>query len=306
MRQRLCGIIAFASLLTWTAGACDTAGVSYVYMAIDSAGAQHRQVFYTDSNGIYCIAKFSSGRTDATLDFTVRQTHTYPWCGALNNPTGNGPVAHPIFGVGEQTPGKGVETAVAEELLPNGIQFDITCPPPPSGLCVPNLPSTGFCDVSKVQKEQAGTCPTSSVGEGPDSCGPGFTCCESLVETVGGSGGSSSPVSDAPYPAGSYVCEVDLDGVEVGETEFQIEYPPGVAPAICPEAPPISGIPCYNWVPEGAQCPGFNASETCGCGVSGIWNCCDITTYKASTKCPSGESYACPSAGGSWACITNP
>ncbi len=284
MRSRLGGLFLFALVLTWAAGACNTAGVSYVYMAIDSGGAQHRDVFYTDSTAIYCIAKFSSARQDATLDFVFRQTAVFPWCAALDHPTEQDTTPtdlYNIFALGEQTPGVGTETVVAEELLPNGTPTAVTC----NGYIAANLPSGNICGASG-NGCGSGASPCTGEGisyasEGPDSAGPGFTCCATLIT---GETTTAMAPSVIPYPAGVYTCTVSLDGNVAGVTTFTIEYPSypnsscpaaevdGV-PCFCPSPPPVDGIPCYNWVPKGAVCPSNTPTINCTCNDCGVWSC---------------------------------
>jgi len=263
--------VAFGALLACVTNGCSTAGVSTVYMANDSGGLQHRQVFYTDSNAIYCITKFSSGRPDATLDFTIFQKSTYPWCGgATPSAVPNAPVVDettgikgpPIFAVGEQVPGVGVETVVGAEIEPNGITVNINC----SGYCMQNVAASHQSLCSSVPTASV-SCRNTFVSEGADSCGPGLTCCETTVATTAPPTGVQ--LASVPYPAGEYTCQVALDGVVVGSSDFSILYPvPG-----CPVPPPITGVPCYDWFPKGSQCPSYEAGETCTCEDSGAWDC---------------------------------
>jgi len=280
MRPRIGGLLLFASALTLAGSSCTTAGVSYVYMAIDGGGVQHRQIFYTDSSAIYCIAKFSSARADATLDFTIRQVGTYPWCAAVTDPTkivfnADGPE---IFAIAEQTPGAGVETPVAAEILPSGTAISLPC----NGYITPNLPSGNICKGGSLS--ESGTCVgegTTYVSEGPNSGAPGYTCCASVI--VSATTTTTAAPSTIPYPAGEYTCTVALDGVEAGSSTFYIEYPPALnscptptidgKPCFCPTQPPVTGIPCYNWVPLGAVCPADDPKQICTCEMSGVWNC---------------------------------
>jgi hypothetical protein len=268
MRLRLGGLLLFALVASWAMTACATAGVSAIYMSIDSAGAQRRTTFYTDTNSIYCTTKFSSARVDATLDFTISQKAIYQW----NDGKLNAKLVHPVFAVGEQTPGVGTETVVAELIPPTGLAVSASC----SGRAVPNLPTGGnTCDA--VTNETAGQCPMSYSSLGYDSAGPGFTCClpppSSTVTT--------EPAPAIPYPAGEYACDVSLDGVFQGETIFFIDFPPpasaplpgGGSSVNCPVPPPISGVPCYNWVPCDSRCPGFDPGELCTCEPAGLWSC---------------------------------
>jgi hypothetical protein len=289
MRARLGGILAFASILTGAVGACKTAGVSAVYMAIDSAGAQRRDIFFTDSSAIYCIAKVSSATQDATIDFTVLQTAVYPWCSALANPgvpESQKTYIQPVFAVGEETPGVGVENVVAGSLLSSGVTIQTNC----VGYCAMNLPSTTLCDHADgggSAAEVAASCEDGYNSLGANSCGMGLTCCEPKNPTTG-STASSSAATAVPYPAGQYICVVYLNGVDVGETSFTIEYPAGnedpslggagcgnvpSSSCYCPVPPPVDGIPCYGWVPEGAECPGYVGGTTCKCMPTGNWSC---------------------------------
>jgi len=236
MRLRLRGLALAATIVAAVCGGCKFAGVSTVYMAIDSGGAQRRGLFYTDSVSVYCIAKFSSAKQDATVDFTVRQTHG----------PNQSPPLHPIFSVYETVPGPGTESVVAFQIPPNGIEVQIMC----SGVCLQN--GVG--------------CPSGYNNEGPDSCGVGAECCFNLFAQAG------SQPTVLPYPVGDYECDVSLDGELVGTTPFSIEYPPLVNGMICPVTPPMNSIVCADLVPKGAKCQGFNAAEICTCDGA-AWDC---------------------------------
>jgi hypothetical protein len=288
MRPRIGGLVLFASALAWigsAASGCNTAGVSYVYMAIDGAGTQHRQTFYTDSSAIYCIAKFSSARADATLDFTIRQTATFPWCSYLakgqerlqdsTDPAGD------IFAVGEQVPGVSDEAVVSEEILPIGMSPAVPC----AGYFVPNQLPAGVCDQGGAGTAAGGlegACEVGDIPQGANSAGSGYTCCVSTLAST-----TTSSPSILPYPPGVYTCTVSLDGVVAGVTNFTIEfpgYPLSTCPSMtlevnktpvtcyCPTAPPVTGVSCYNWVPLNAACPGEDPTTVCTCTEMG-WVC---------------------------------
>lgn len=57
-----------------TLTACDTAGFKRSYMALDSQGERRRDVFFTDTEGIFCVAELASGVDDVTVraDFEQR------------------------------------------------------------------------------------------------------------------------------------------------------------------------------------------------------------------------------------------
>jgi hypothetical protein len=68
------------------------------YMALDGEGARKREVFFTDSEQIWCIAEMQSGKTGVTVNATVRATQ-------LDGVDGNYVVA-----LGEQVPQTGKST----------------------------------------------------------------------------------------------------------------------------------------------------------------------------------------------------
>jgi hypothetical protein len=262
MRFSIRGSILFAITAASTWSACATSGVSGVYMANDGGGLQHRDVFYTDSDDIFCIAKFSAGNPDSTLDFTILQNGVYPWCGKSSQLTPNTPR---VFAVGEQVPGVSVESVVAEEINPEGEMIDINC----NGYCTMNGSSGSLCEHSP---DLPGSCQPGYVAEEADSCGPGATCCrEDDVVAMQ----MAQPVQQLPYPAGSYTCVVQLDGVEVGSAAFSIVYPGNgpIPEANCPVPPPVTGVPCYDWFPEGSTCPGYVPNTSCLCLDTGSWSC---------------------------------
>jgi hypothetical protein len=260
MRFRIGGILAFAILAPAVASSCATSGVSGVYMANDSGGLQHRNVFYSDSADIYCIAKFSAGNPDSTLDFTIVQTGVYPWCGNTSALDTTPSHLHPIFAVGEQVPGVGVETVVAQEILPEGVKIEFNC----NGYCTQN--SAGGKSLCDGPPEFAGSCDPDYSALGPNTCGPGATCC---LTDVPGNMQMGSSAQQLPYPVGTYTCVVQLDGVQVGTSEFTIIYPE----TLCPVPPPITGVPCYQWFPEGSTCPSDIPGQCCKCEQDGAWEC---------------------------------
>jgi hypothetical protein len=264
MRLRLGGVLLFVLLASWTMSACATAGISTIYMSIDSAGAQRRNVFYTDSLQIFCVVKYSAARQDATLDFTIHQKYALDWGNPTHQDTVN---IHQDFANAEVTPGPGVEAPTSVLLPSQGITVAVPC----NGQVYPNLPVGTTC--SSTTGFQAATCPVLTESLGIDSAGPGLTCCAYVNPAM--TGGTSS-MGTVPYQAGEYTCDVSLDGVFEGETEFTIEYPPNS----CPVEPPFTGIPCYGWVPCGVQCPGYypkmngtSTPQNCTCAPNGTWSC---------------------------------
>lgn len=74
----------------------------------------------------------------------------------------------------------------------------------------------------------------------------------------------------APYTAGSYICEVYLDGEKTKTVNFNIDYAP------CPTKVIQHGTPCLGFYPSSRECPANGATgqpdPTCFCEDKG-WNC---------------------------------
>ena len=75
---------------------------------------------------------------------------------------------------------------------------------------------------------------------------------------------------EAPFNAGSYVCEVYLDGEKVKSVNFNIEWPP------CPTAVILQSSRCVGFYVLNKECPASGATgqpdPTCTCEEKG-WNC---------------------------------
>jgi hypothetical protein len=249
-------------VLALVLSSCQTAGFSRVFMAIDSLGQQPRKTFFTDSIQIVATGQYSAGRPDVTVDFRVRQLRSWNW----DPPDGFATLpAHPLFAVGQATPGVQKESFATYVIPPEGIMINIQC----YGTCVPN-PPPGF-----------NPCPPALVDQGADSCGPGATCCYDPFST--------QPVtpdeSSFPYPVGSYVTDFYIDGNLQGSSPFEIVFPDTPDPNIplrdpsygCPAVPPVAGVPCRLWVRQGTQCTGFEPTSdgkpsVCTCKTD-LWEC---------------------------------
>lgn len=73
LRVLALGFIALLSLAS--APACTaTANVSDLWTSIDEDGSRRRQLFFTDTKKIYCVAELGVGRDDVTLKIYLRQT----------------------------------------------------------------------------------------------------------------------------------------------------------------------------------------------------------------------------------------
>ena len=240
MRPRLVALALSAMLVAVLVGGCKFAGVSAVYMAIDSGGAQRRDVFFADSTSVYCVTKFSSAKQDATVDFTVRETADAT--GKKVNPPS-------VFAVDEETPGAGTEQIVSYDIPQQGIMVTIMC----NGVCV----------------QHGIGCPEGSLDQGDNTCGPNADCCYEPFTMA-------MPMASAiPYPVGSYECEVDVDGDVVGITDFTIDYPTTTngAGSNCPVPPPFNGVICEGWVQNGTQCPGSCRGRRAPVATEKQWSC---------------------------------
>lgn len=64
-------------LTALTGGCTRTANVSDVTMALDGEGLRERNVFFTDSKEIHCVAELGIGRDGVTIEGLIRQTQRY-------------------------------------------------------------------------------------------------------------------------------------------------------------------------------------------------------------------------------------
>lgn len=165
---------------------CRSAGIKRAYMSLDSDGSRKRDVFFTDTENIFCVAEIANGRKDLTVGGAWRSTSFY-------SPIDGTPrQANAVLGIGEEAPGAGEDVKVFFRL------------------------------------------------ELPD---------------------------DTPYPAGTFVCDLSLDGEVEESLDFEIRFP------ACPAAPLVSGLVCRDFVVDGSTCPGALSGTTCTCTDSGIWEC---------------------------------
>jgi len=92
----------------------------------------------------------------------------------------------------------------------------------------------------------------------------------SMVPTSLDENGQPKADDQAPFNAGSYRCEVYLDGENVQSVSFNIEYPP------CPTAIIVNKTPCLGFYVLNKECPASGATgdpePTCFCEPAG-WNC---------------------------------
>ncbi|MBX3258664.1 MAG: hypothetical protein KIS78_08765 [Labilithrix sp.] len=72
--RRLGAFALLGALVSSALPACSaTANVGDVWMSIDEDGARRRNVFFTDSAAITCVAEVGIGRQDVTLEMFIRQ-----------------------------------------------------------------------------------------------------------------------------------------------------------------------------------------------------------------------------------------
>ncbi len=250
---------------------CRTAGVRYVYMALDSEGKQPRSRFFTDSMAINCIAVFSAGRPDATLDFIIRQqTSLKNWATSGVTPDQNDG-NNDVFAAGEVVPGVGSEEPIAFNIPQTGVTTEVQC--------------LGYCAQNTIP------CMAGYTSQGNDTCGPGSECCFNPLAQPN----SGQTTNSSPFPVGTYVCEVSLDGELQASAPFHIDYPdPNAAGQRCPTIPEVSGVPCIEWVPPSSICPGVGAGFCCTCDpMMGLWNCAATTPSSNGTPCTCGTP-GCP------------
>jgi hypothetical protein len=79
--------------------------------------------------------------------------------------------------------------------------------------------------------------------------------------------GDATLDDSTPWPAGSFQCEVSVDGVLKGIATFTIVVPD------CPLYPAATGILCKGFYPNGASCPAQDQRVKCTCDASGYWVC---------------------------------
>lgn len=81
--RRIPGVIATSLVAATVVGsssglvACTTANVVDVYTALDGQGDRKRNVFFTDSKEIHCVAEIGVGRPGVTIEAIIRQRATY-------------------------------------------------------------------------------------------------------------------------------------------------------------------------------------------------------------------------------------
>lgn len=98
--------------------ACNTVGVKDAYMALDAEGNRKRDVFYTDTEAIYCVLEMASGVSDVTVVTKLRLLRLY-------DEFGGDPIEYDtIVGAEESAPGVGENLRVSYLLEPpTGLGF---------------------------------------------------------------------------------------------------------------------------------------------------------------------------------------
>lgn len=198
LRQMMALALVAAPLGASLSACSTTANVTEVFTSLDEDGARRRNLFFTDSKNIFCIARTGVGRPGVTAEAFIRQSQAYDL-------TSNRFV--PVNRV----------AAYSEMVL---------------------SPSNGEQRISLQLR------PLDEKGE---------------------------PDQELPFFVGSFECEIRLDGVIEGRTQFNIDYPP------CPPAIIVPGTQCIGFYREGDQCPAAGESgdpkPTCSCTEAQGWQC---------------------------------
>ncbi|HVJ94257.1 MAG TPA: hypothetical protein VM580_30925 [Labilithrix sp.] len=193
----------FAALVSSALPACTaTANVSDVWTSIDEDGSRRRNLFFTDTSRITCVAEVGVGRKDVTVELRIRQ-------------------------IRRAQPGTRDFQEVNAVLLDKDFHPGVTA-------------------------------------DGP------ATVALSMLPTSIGTEGKVQEDDEAPFVAGSYVCEVLLDGKQEGKSAFNIDYAP------CPATVIQTGTACVGFYPLAQTCPLNGATgqpePTCKCEQNG-WTC---------------------------------
>jgi hypothetical protein len=166
---------------------CRSAGIKRAYMSLDSDGKRKRDVFFTDTETMFCVAEIASGREDLSVGGVWRATSFYSSLDGSKAPVNS------VLAIEEEAPGAGEDVRVFFELF---------------------------------MKD-----------------------------------------GDRPYPAGTFVCDLSLDGEVEESLAFEVQFP------ACPAAPLFSGLVCRDFVIGGSVCPGATSGTNCTCAESGLWEC---------------------------------
>ncbi len=199
-RARLAACFPVALLALTLFSACTTtARVNEVYTALDSDGVRRRNVFFTDTIEIHCLAEVGVGRPDVTVETYIHQIRAY------NFQTSTFFETDRYLGYVEIKP-----------------------------------------DVSKDRP--------------------------AVIDlSLGRVDAEGKPADNAPFTAGSYICEVALDGTIEKTAPFNIDFPP------CPPAFLIPGGPCFGFFTEATKCPKYGLLSDdpaeCICSPTKGWIC---------------------------------
>jgi hypothetical protein len=155
---------------------CRSAGIKRAYMSLDSDGKRQRDVFYTDSDGIFCVAEVASGRDDVTIEATLRQTAEYSSLNGALIPTSH------FLARSEEAPGAGDDIKVSFQLeLENDDQ------PFPAGRFACDLALDGDREESLDFEIRFPACPAAPLVTGLACAGfvlPGATCPGAVTGTL--------------------------------------------------------------------------------------------------------------------------
>jgi hypothetical protein len=164
-----------ALLLVGALPSCSqTVNVADVYTALDADGLRRRNVFYSDTREIHCVAEVGAGRGNATVQMRVRQVQRYDYpsnrfvdADRLSEqvefvPEAGGGIQKLDFtmqrtddeggGGGEKAyydPGRYVCEVLLEGQMEGSAIFNIEFPPCPDGFIKPGAACVGFYPLAR-------------------------------------------------------------------------------------------------------------------------------------------------------------
>lgn len=145
----------------------NTASITDAYTSIDQDGSRRRNVFFTDTEHIFCTAEMSIGRDDVTVEILVRQI-------IILDPQFNQIPANHVVANEEIHPAKGIKVRASVELVkttPTGQPEEADDAPFPVGryrceVYLDKSPATNDPDDSIEFNILPAPCPTYTIIDG--------------------------------------------------------------------------------------------------------------------------------------------
>lgn len=129
-----CAVVALFAL-----GSCGrTAGLRRAYMSLDSQGNRQRDLFFVDSDQIYCVGEVTSGRANVTVTARIKSTKRFDLQSNSFVPY------EEVYAVGEDAPGK-TDLKLSAFLMPK-LPGESSSGTPPQG--VPYTAGVYACELS--------------------------------------------------------------------------------------------------------------------------------------------------------------